>query len=280
VSILLVLLGGVMRVLWGEKGVLGIREHQLVSQYEGPKGLRPLPFSVHLQKFEIEMHTAPVVAGSIGTLLVEWPEQALRREFPVAVHQTWEVAPVGEAATTGNTCRVQVLRYLPDLVVGGAVQGAVSRSDEPNNPALQLQVVVGGTTSTNWVFARFPDFGAHGVGAAAHPLRFRFVSAGASAAPRSRQIKAFKSTLQLVEGGVVVREAVVRVNAPLSYRGYTLYQSGYNPQDPAWTSLQVVRDPGVVLVLTGFVLMLVGLTVVFCVSPGMASRAQGTGLKS
>lgn len=274
VSILLILAGGGVRVVWGEKGGLAFREGDTATQFELASGAkRALPFALHLKDFEIEMYAPP--QGAIGTLRVAWPEQGVAKEFPVTLQQELVLAAPGEG---GPAFRLRVLRYVPDLLVVSGENGmeVVSRSDEPRNPAIQVQLDGGQGAHTEWVYGR--DVGAH-AGASAHSLQFRFVPA-AAAAPRGRMVKAFKSTVVVLDGGREVREAVLKVNAPLSYRGYTFYQSGYNPADPAWTSLQVVRDPGVSLVLTGFVLMLAGLTAVFCVSPGSTPRAPGTGSSS
>jgi hypothetical protein len=274
VSMLLILLGGGIRVIWGEKGVLAFREGDTVTQFELASGAkRDIPFALHLKDFEIEMYAPP--EGAIGTLRVAWPEKGVSKEFPVALQQELVLAAPGEK---GAAFRLRVMRYVPDLVVVSGANGmeVVSRSDEPRNPAIQVQFDGGQGAHTEWVYGR--DVGGHG-GAAAHSLQFRFVPA-AAAAPRGRMVKAYKSTVIVRDGGREVREAVLKVNAPLSYGGYTFYQSGYNPADPAWTSLQVVRDPGVSLVLTGFVLMLAGLTAVFCVTPGSTPRTPGTGARS
>ena len=63
------------------------------------------------------------------------------------------------------------------------------------------------------------------------------------------------------------------VNHPLKFNGYTFYQSGYNPNDPSWTSLEVVRDPGVPLVYGGFVSLICGLFIVFYLNPWLARGA-------
>ena len=87
-------------------------------------------------------------------------------------------------------------------------------------------------------------------------------------------IKSYKSTLQVKENDQVVQTRTIEVNSPFSYKGYTFYQSGYNPQDLAWTSLQVVRDPGVPVVYAGFLLMIAGLFIVFYLNPWMASSRR------
>jgi cytochrome c biogenesis protein ResB len=62
------------------------------------------------------------------------------------------------------------------------------------------------------------------------------------------------------------------VNRPLTFKGYTFYQSGYDPNDLSWTSLEVVRDPGVRLVYLGFILLIGGLFTVFYLNPWLTLR--------
>ena len=275
VSILLVLVGGVIRNRWGESGMLVLQEGQTSAEYMSRGGSNmPLPFAVRLLKFEIERYEQAAMPESskIGTLAVQWPDKGVEQSFPVELNRELIVAPPGNKQPE-NSCRLRITRYLPDFVVGSNSKEPVSRSDEPNNPALQVTVAFGDHTTPEWVFARFPDFNAHG-GGGAQPLRFRFLPAAQSAASGG-PVKAFKSSVQIVDNGAVALERVIEVNAPLAYKGYTFYQSGYNRHGAAWTStLQVVRDPGVPLVLFSFVLMMIGLTIVFCVAPWLTPTKQ------
>src|SRR5262249_7141738 len=61
----------------------------------------------------------------------------------------------------GTDHRLKVLRYIPDArVVEGKL---VSRSQEPNNPALEFRLTGSGVDETHLVFANFPDLeGVHG----------------------------------------------------------------------------------------------------------------------
>jgi cytochrome c biogenesis protein len=61
---------------------------------------------------------------------------------------------------------VVVRRFVPDFVIGEGGR-VVSRSEEPRNPAAQVEVWDGeARVFSGWVFARFPDFGqAHAPGA-------------------------------------------------------------------------------------------------------------------
>lgn len=53
------------------------------------------------------------------------------------------------------------------------------------------------------------------------------------------------------------------VNSPFQYGGYTFYQSGYDPRDPDFSSLQVSKDPGVPFVYAGFIILPFGLYLSF-----------------
>jgi hypothetical protein len=277
---LLILLGGVIRVLWGEKGVLAFREGDTVSAFAVQGGVVPLGFSVHLTQFAIELYDAPKQTDDDhGVLAVQWPEKGLTAEIPVEVGVVRAITSPGAEANTEPDFRLTVTRYVPAFTIEASTGEVRSSSPEPNNPAIQVSIQGGGQTNTEWVFARFPEFTSHasGVGASGMPLRFRFLF-HAGTAKGAGMIKSFKSTLQFIDGGKVVLEKTIAVNSPVSYKGYTFYQSGYNPEDMKWTSLQVVRDPGVPLVYGGFILMMAGLTVVFCVGPWLDSQRQKPGV--
>ena len=110
------------------------------------------------------------------------------------------------------------------------------------------------------------------------PLKFRFMAVPPEEmGMRGGDIKAFKSTVEVIEKGVVVCTRTIAVNSPLSWGGYTFYQTSYNPDDLAWSALQVVRDPGIPIVYAGFVLMMTGLTLVFCVGPWLGDQRRRTG---
>jgi len=277
VSLLLVLAGGVMRVVWGQKGTIAFHEGETVDRVAGSASPFSLPFSVRLATFELEFYESPEQPAGARTdmLVVRWAEKDLQVEFPVKLAVEYPVVAPDAPADADPSFTVSVLRYEPDFTINGMAGGVTSRSDAPNNPAIHVSVAGGGNTNTQWVFARFPDFGSHGgkEGAPApHPLQFRFDAASAMGRRASGPIKAFKSTVEVLEGGEVVRTVTVAVNSPFTHRGYTFYQSSYNAEDLTWTALQVVRDPGVPVVYAGFILMMVGLTMVFCVGPMLGSQ--------
>ncbi len=281
ISILLILTGGVIRGVWGEKGYIELREGETNAQVVTENSAKPLPFAIHLTKFEIETYDqsgagvgreaqAKNENGGDG-LQVSWPEKKLEATLPVKV---------GVEQAFGEF-KITILKYLPDFVVDMQTREVTSRSNEPRNPA--ILVAVNGSTYQNhrWLFARFPDFDMHtkdSQSSGPSPLEMVYESRSAvtQKAMPAGPIKSFKSTLELIEGESVVGHRVVEVNSPFSYKGYTFYQSGYNPEDLSYTSLQVVKDPGVAVVYSGFALMIAGLFIVFYLNPWFDSRRKSS----
>ena len=149
VSLLLVLAGGVVRVIWGQKGAIQFREGQIISSAEcSDGGSMALPFSLRLTKFELEYHKKP--AGSKEApkdmILVQWAEKNLIAHFPVELNVEHPVVPADAVAGASPAFRVKVLRYVADFALDGATGDVKSRSDEPNNPAVQIMVMGSGAT--------------------------------------------------------------------------------------------------------------------------------------
>jgi cytochrome c biogenesis protein ResB len=276
ISFLLILTGAVIRGAWAQKGYLEFREGQTVTQFIDERGLRPLPFAIHLARFEIETYdqkpgdTREADAAQAGSaLLVAWPERNLKAALPIkpGVEQKFE------------EFKITILKYIPDFVIDTTTKEVTSRSNEPRNPAILVAVASPTYSNHRWLFAKFPDFVMHTPDSQAtgpSPLQMVYRDAGATQRKMmpNGPIKSFKSTLEIIDGNAVVKSKTIEVNDPVSYKGYTLYQSGYNPNDLSYTSLQVVKDPGVPVVYTGFSLMIVGLFIVFYLNPWLNERGK------
>ena len=52
---------------------------------------------------------------------------------------------------------------------------------------------------------------------------------------------------------------IIEVNAPLKYGGWTIYQASFDPDQPNWTGLLVVRDKGTPIIYAGFGLLFLGI---------------------
>jgi len=77
----------------------------------------------------------------------------------------------------------------------------------------------------------------------------------------------YKSILRVVENGKTVKTKTIEVNDPLKYKGYVFYQSSYDPEGERYTGLQVTKNPGLVIVYSGFILLCVGVVFIFYVKP-------------
>lgn len=192
-SLLLILAGGIIDSLWGYRGFVALTKGEAKSEIEMPDGsMKPLPFAVRcdaagqenyadgspkrwwsqlavvengrdVRRMEIEVNEPLVYGGlrffqsSYGATgdagkvrLIAERKQALgqRRELALAVNETAEL--------DGDTT-VKLAAFIPDFVLnGGRVE---SRSDQPNNPAIQLIVNSRKAGPAKvWLFPKFPDF--------------------------------------------------------------------------------------------------------------------------
>jgi len=267
ISLLLVLAGGVIRGIWGERGEMPLREGETKSSFIVQGQPVELPFSIRLLNFELETY-GPQDEWNLRPRIVG--EQLVVRSRLAGTEWKLPVEPgiAHELTTAEQPARqvviVKVLRKVADFVIDMETREVKSRSELPRNPAVLVEMSHHSRTNRQWLFSRHPDFDMHDTGEAARVLDMRYVVEVTS--PKTT-IKDYKSTLQVLEGKNVMAEKTIEVNLPLSYAGYTFYQSGFNPQDLKWTSLQVVKDPGVPIVYAGFVLMIVGLAAVFYLYP-------------
>ena len=98
--------------------------------------------------------------GSAGTprkLVFEasWGDNGGNRHPP----QTFTLRPREAASLDAEGTRVELAEFIPDFVLEG--NQISSRSDEPRNPAIQLEVTLpGGRQAPVWVFPKAPDMAA------------------------------------------------------------------------------------------------------------------------
>jgi len=124
-----------------------------------------------------------------------------------------------------------------------------------DQPLCELVVSEGGGEDTLLLSPIFSDPVRHGGG--------HFVSVFT----RERDILDYKSRVRVLEDGEEILAQTIEVNHPLVYGGYAIYQQSYNEVDWTWTGFEVVRDPGLWVVYTGFIMMCIGSIYVFYVRP-------------
>lgn len=266
VGMLLTLVGGVIKLFWGERGSLQLREGEQTAVFvtDGNRQ-EQLPYTVQLVKFDIERYPAPastnkpVANTEAETLALQWDGKDTGVELPVVIGDERAVRPPASTPDSNQAWRVTVLQRIPDFSIDTATHVVQTRSDRMLNPAIRVRVVGRGATFERWLFARYPDFDLNAMsGHASPPTPFKMRYKVMVSTAEQPRIKSFKSTLRILKGTTVVQERTIEVNSPLSYEGYSFYQSGYNEDDLSWTALLVVHDPSVPVVYLGFILLGIG----------------------
>jgi len=258
-SVLVILLGALMGIVYGQKGFIQIMEGQEVSVFQNQRSETVnLGFTIRLDDFIYSQHVDP----KEGILVYPCQDgDTCSIENPIAKIPA-DIATESEIPGTGF--KVKVLSYQPDFIMDTATKQASSRSNLPKNPAVELELKdESGKFKTFWVFAHFPDMHR------AKDAKFRFVYNWAERRPKD-----FISKVTILKGSKVVLAQDIRVNKPLSFGGYHFFQSSYDKDKLKWSGLQVAKDPGVPVVYAGFVMLMAGLMVIFYVNPLIRSTPR------
>jgi len=261
ISILIILLGAFIGMLFGEKGFIMINKGEEISSFSGRnKQQVNLGFSIKLNDFIYNEHIdskeklliLPRDAANVCNMQASAGAHANLNpiaQIPVDTNIDYAVAD------TGYT--IKVLRYLPDFVMDTSTKTAVSRSSSPNNPALEIEIKnKDGLIRKTWVFARFPEM--HQQTAENFKVVYNW---------QARRPKDFISDVSVIKNGKVELRKKIRVNDPLRYEGFSFFQASYDTDNLNWSGLRISNDPGVGVVYLGFVLLIIGLVVIFYVNP-------------
>lgn len=262
ISILIILFGALIGMLFGERGFFMINKAEEISSFSGRnKQQVDLGFSLKLNDFiyneyidpKEKLLVLPREEGGFCDMHGKKDKEPLARTFiaqiPVDTNMEYSVGD------TGYT--IKVLRYLPDFVMDTVTKTAVSRSSSPNNPALEIEIKnKEGVIKKTWVFARFPEM--HQQVSESFKLVYNW---------QMRRPKDFISDVSVIKDGKVELRKKIRVNDPLRYGGYSFFQASYDTDNLNWSGLRVSNDPGVGVVYLGFILLIIGLVVIFYLNP-------------
>lgn len=245
-SIIIILLGAIIGTVKGERGFLWLKEGEVSSTFYIGDVPKKLNFQIRLKDFILEHYNSD---SSKITVSVTKEEKRIEFIYPVEMGKEYDIPDTGY--------RIRLIHYIPDFVIDAETKEVMTRTDEPNNPALQVEITnPKGETSNRWIFAKYP--GMHSDKETGIDIVYHW-------APE--KIKDFKSELEILEEGKVVQSKTIEVNNPLEYKGYIFYQASYNPEDLTVTGLQVTKDPGVPVVYAGFIMLVAGLAFLFYIKP-------------
>jgi cytochrome c biogenesis protein len=191
-SLLLILAGGIIDAVWGYKGFIALGQNESTNQLELRDGThKAMPFAIRCDAAGQENYPdgTPKRWWSRLTVL-ENGREVQRREIAVndpltyrglrfyqaSYGATGDVAGVKLLATPNNggakeefwlrpdeavslhkDATVRITQFIPDFVV---VENHIeSRSDQPNNPAVQISVQSKQAAESRiWLFPKFPEF--------------------------------------------------------------------------------------------------------------------------
>jgi cytochrome c biogenesis protein len=192
-SLLLILTGGMVDALWGYRGFLSLTKNEQASQIElRDGGTKSLGFTIRCDGAGQENYADGTPRRYWSTLGVlengrEVKQETIEVNKPLvyrglrffqssygptgdigsvrllassktdpSIHKEIVLQPGVPVALDANTS-VQLARFVPDFVISG--NQIASRSNEPNNPAIQLSVVSKDAGESRvWLFPKFPDF--------------------------------------------------------------------------------------------------------------------------
>lgn len=158
----------------------------------------------------------------------------------------------------------------------------VSKDNEPRNERVRVTLRSGGQEAAAWVGSGAPAklmlngeewHIQYGIAARAMPFSVRLIDFRKIDYPGTEMPAAFESDVEVTdtETGRIFPSAI-RMNMPLKYRGYSLFQSSFIPGEPETTVLSVRNDPGTPLVYTGFLIILSGVILLFLRGTAMGRR--------
>ncbi len=240
-SVLLILLGSMLSYFFSIRGTMEIEEGQSQDRLMLGCKIHKLDFRVHLEDFAIDWYSAEPDKYEIRARVD--PENILAA-FRLNKAQEQKIANTGYSFALKD--------YFSDFGLDENMR-AYNKSSQPNNPAVLIGIISpSGAQEERWVFANHPGMGMD----RDNNIKFRFNF--------QPQVREYRSRVRVIdEKNNLTRNALIKVNQPLSYKGYSFYQVDYDHDQLKYTVLEGVYDPGVRFVFAGFLLLNLGLGVIF-----------------
>jgi hypothetical protein len=235
--------------------------HVRVTRAGQPTGeVAALGFDLHLDRFELVNYETEYRVG--------YYEQAEVRDEQGVARTQWKLKASFDPDTEkhrlpgGDSFRLKGIypdfRPVPDPQTQTVRYGTASQ--EWRNPAVAVEVHAGGLPKEALLTAARPT-----------PV-FLSPARALIFEKREKEVKAYVSHVTASHGSSRTRTAIA-VNEPMTHNGWTLYQVNYNPEDPTYSGLDAVYDPGVSWVFLGFALICAGVFYMFYVEPRLKGRA-------
>jgi len=107
------------------------------------------------------------------------------------------------------------------------------------------------------------------------PFQVKLIDFERQVHPKTNTPRLFKSTVQLIDGDITW-DSVIEMNAPLRYKGYTLYQNSFiNDNGVEISVLAVVKNMGRIFPYVSSIILCLGILLhLFMVTPKLMRRKE------
>jgi hypothetical protein len=235
--------------------------HVRVTKAGQPTGeVAQLGFDLHLDRFEAPSYESEYRVGYYEQVTVNDEH---------GVHKDWKLQASFDPdlekhrLPNGDSFRLKGVypdfRPVPDPATQQVAYGTASQ--EWRNPAVAIEVQQAGLPKEQLMLANRPQ------------ALFLSQTSALVFEKRAEEKRAYISWVTARQGEGEVKR-VISVNDPMTHNGWTLYQVNYNPEDPTYSGLEAVYDPGVAWVFTGFALICLGVFWMFYVEPRLKRRGK------
>lgn len=225
ISILIVLVGATLKFYFKEEGFINLVEgyatNEMLVMENGKttEEKRKLPFTVHLDRFDVEFY------DSVPQVYVFEHKQ----DDPSAVLNVEGDQEADVAGIHIKTLGMREQTYRP----------------MPEHPPVQIRV------------AELEVDGQRGFVQEGRPVRHESLAFVLHEQRGEPKVYSSTLTLQDAAGEELNRKTVV-VNDPLIQDGWWLYQSNWDPKNLHYSGIHAVKDPGLLVVFAGLVLLALG----------------------
>jgi ResB-like family len=223
----------------------------------------PLGFDLRLDQFDLVRYATEYRIGYYEPKAradgrMDWRLLASFDPEPGVKH----LLPGGNSFTLGRLWT----DYQPGDEAANVAQAKDAARGAMKNPAAVLQVRAEGGAS-----ASRPLVALGGENYLAVPPGARQPRGMLTFERREEEAKSYQSHVTALSGKAE-QKALVAVNEPFTFQGWTFYQVNFDPKNPKYSGLEAVHDPGVNYVFAGFALIIAGVFYMFYVETRLRRR--------
>ena len=215
------------------------------------------------ENFSDAKHRVRIVQNKSGKKTISY----IKNEEVISIND-WELNKSYNVAD--SELEIRIIKYFPSHSLKKSVVKRVGGHEGHNhgpgehagNPAVLIEMEGPRGKVAEWVFAHTP------------PHWYPDNNFAVLYEKSGMEIKDYKSILRVVENGKDMVTKTIEVNNSLKYKGFVFYQSSYDPEGERYTGLQVTKNPGLLVVYTGFIMLCVGIVFIFYVKPFLRRKLK------